>query len=350
MRLNQLTFTRFIAAIFIVIFHYGQKVAPFNNEFISFIFKGADVGVSYFFILSGFVMIIAYSNYSKISIIDYFRNRVARIYPLFIIAILLVLIQQIIKREVDFIGLFLNVFMIQAWIPGKILSLNSPGWSLSVEFIFYLLFPFFFNNVFKKFSLKKIAFYCILFWILTQIIYNVSIHVNWGETTSFTKEILRYNPLMHLNQFLIGNLAGLVFVKQLKLKTANYDVPILLIFGLVIIALKFNLGLDYHNGLLAALFIPLILFISLNNGILTNIFQRKPFVFLGEISYGIYIFQYPVYSYISYYSVKKYFHIEDAALVFFLRLIILIVLAAFVYIYIEKPIQSKIKGRKSISS
>ena len=59
MRIEQLTFTRFLAATSIVIFHYGVKCYPFNNNEIAFIFKSADVGVSYFFILSGFVMLLA---------------------------------------------------------------------------------------------------------------------------------------------------------------------------------------------------------------------------------------------------------------------------------------------------
>ncbi|MDW5290748.1 hypothetical protein [Formosa sp. PL04] len=62
MRLEQITFTRFLAAISIVIFHHGKNIFPFNQEGVSFIIKQANIGVSYFFILSGFVMVIAYGN------------------------------------------------------------------------------------------------------------------------------------------------------------------------------------------------------------------------------------------------------------------------------------------------
>jgi len=48
MRIEQLTFTRFLAAISIVIYHYGKNIFPFNHEITSFIFRQANLGVSYF--------------------------------------------------------------------------------------------------------------------------------------------------------------------------------------------------------------------------------------------------------------------------------------------------------------
>nr|WP_255563398.1 hypothetical protein [Mucilaginibacter rivuli] len=54
MKLDQLTFTRFLAAMVIVVFHYGRTVWPFNAAFLVKIWPGADVGVSYFFILYSF--------------------------------------------------------------------------------------------------------------------------------------------------------------------------------------------------------------------------------------------------------------------------------------------------------
>jgi peptidoglycan/LPS O-acetylase OafA/YrhL len=88
MRLDQLTFTRFIAAISIVVFHYGRNVFPFDMDGIKFLFRQANVGVSYFFILSGFIMVIAYGNRGKIEYVDYLKRRFARIYPVYFLAIL----------------------------------------------------------------------------------------------------------------------------------------------------------------------------------------------------------------------------------------------------------------------
>ncbi|MBD0726572.1 hypothetical protein B6A10_15470 [Flavobacterium sp. L1I52] len=343
MRIEQLTFTRFLAATSIVIFHYGVKCYPFNNNEIAFIFKSADVGVSYFFILSGFVMMLAYGNRPVISVREYLINRLARIYPVYFFASLLMLLTQLRTNNLDVKGLFFNLFMIQAWFPDKVLSFNPPAWSLAVEFVFYLIFPFVFNQLFKKIALNRIVVFVVLFWIFSQLIFHTLYPLSEFQEWTVLKAILKYNPLMHLNEFLIGNLAGLCFIQKFKSKKANYDFLILLFAALVLLALKFPMGFYFHNGLLAILFIPLIIFLSLNNGLITRLFQEKKLVFLGEISYGIYILQHPVYSLISAYSVNKYLNISEPTIVFLIRFIILLILASLSYLFLEKPIQMVVR-------
>jgi len=348
MRIEQLTFTRFLAAVSIVVFHYGGKSFLFNNDYVGFIFTKADVCVSYFFILSGFVMMIAYGNKSVIVAKDYFIKRFVRIYPVYFLALFMMFILQMRTEDLDFSGLFLNVLMIQSWVPGKALSVNSPGWSLSVEFLFYAIFSLMFNKFFKIASLKKVFFFIVLFWIISQVSFQLLFVFYRDSELDIMKDVLKYNPLMHVNEFLIGNLAGLFFIQHLQEKKGNYDFVILILAVLVILALKFSLGLNFHNGLLAVFFVPLIILFSLNNGYITQVFQKKPFVFLGKISFGIYILQHPVYSLISSYTVNKYFQINDVTIVFFIRLVVLLVVSSVTYIYIEKPIQNKIKVKRKI--
>ncbi|WP_264536416.1 acyltransferase family protein [Flavobacterium sp. N1736] len=347
MRIEQLTFTRFIAAILIVIFHYGKNSYVFNNSYVDFLLKQANVCVSYFFILSGFVMIVAYQNKSQINTFEYLKNRFARIYPVYLLGIVLVLIPLILSKTVNFQDLFLNLFMLQSWIPGKALTLNVPGWSLSVECFFYIVFPFFFNSVYKKFNIKTITIAIVSFWLISQIALHIMIPTNPIKGFPLSTTDLFYFPLMHLNEFLAGNLAGIYFINRLSASQKNVDWSILMVLLLIILALKFPVGLIYHNGMLALLFIPLIILISLNNGILTSIFKSKICVFLGEISFGIYILQYPVWVWMTDYRLKKYFQIdkvEDFTLGFFIRLFALIIIAAISYIILEVPVRNKIKN------
>ena len=346
MRIEQLTFTRFIAALLIVIFHYGRDCFLFNNDYVSFIFTQANIGVSYFFILSGFVMIIAYYNNTKIIFLKYMKNRLARIYPVYLLAIFLVLYINLFK-VINFTDLFLNILMIQSWIPEKALTINFPGWSLSVELFFYLSFPFLFNFIYKKNTLKSIAFWIILFWLLSQIIFYLIVNTDFITTPVYIIQDLHYNPLMHLNEFLIGNLAGLYFMSELKEKRKNYSVHILFMLLILVLLFKFTFGLDYHNGLLAVIFVPLIVLISLSTDKLTNLLRENFFVFLGEISFSIYILQYPVWVLCSDYRLNKYFGIDkesDISLSFFLRLAILIILSSISYLFFEKPIRNKISN------
>lgn len=345
MRIEQLNFTRFIAAISIVIYHYGKEVSIFYNDYTSFIFRQANVGVSYFFILSGFIMIIAYGTREKINFLKYLNNRFARIYPVYLLAILLILGIKLFKN-IDKIDLILNLSMLQSWIHNKALTLNYPGWSLSVELFFYLTFPLLFNYFYSKKKLKHISVWIVLFFILSQTIYHLIIN-GFIELPYYSIVDIYYHPLMHFNEFLIGNLAGLYFIKKLKSKQKNYIVPILLTIIILIILLKFPLGLSYHNGLFSIVFVPFIILLSLSNDKLTKLFSKNIFVFLGEISFGIYILQAPVWTIFSDYRMDKFFFLNkesDFTESFFMRTLILILLSAFSYLFFEKPIRNKIKN------
>ncbi|MGL2964421.1 acyltransferase family protein [Flavobacterium sp. RSB2_4_14] len=345
MKIDQLTFTRFIASISIVIFHFGGGSYVFNNVFLSFIFEQANLGVSYFFILSGFVMIIAYYQKESIPFFSYIKNRLARIYPIYFVAIFL-LIRISIFSGISLTDVFLNLLMLQAWIPGKALGINFPGWSLSVELFFYLIFPFVFNYFYKKVNFKITAICIIVFWVLSQVLFYFTTQNQVINLFYYTPKDLSYQPFMHLNQFLIGNLLGLYFVNNYKKETKDFTLPIVLILGLLLFVFKFNIGMSYHNGLLAFLFAPLIYFIAISSGKIAAFFSKKICIFLGEISYGIYIYQWPVWSIISDYKLNKYFGIDkvtDFTFSFLLRLSILIFIAAMSYVYFEKPIRNRLK-------
>lgn len=344
MRIEQLTFTRFVAAISIVIYHYGLGSYLFNNEYFSFIFKQANVGVSYFYTLSGFVMIIAYSG-KKTKFYTYIKNRLARIYPVYILALFLVLASHSFKN-VNIYDLTLNIFMVQSWVPGKALTINIPGWSLSVELFFYITFPFLLSYFYSKKSFKNIAIWVVGFWIISQLVFHL---ITWNKIAIFNYNFsdMKYHPLMHFNQFLIGNLAGLYFLRKKKIKQKKYYFHIISILLLLLLVLKFPIGLNFHNGLLVIIFIPLILLISLSKNILIKIITKKPFVFLGEISFGIYILQRPIWNFFSDYRLEKYLNLDkelDFTKSFLLRLILLIILSSISYLFFEKPLRNIIKN------
>lgn len=346
MRIEQLTFTRFLAAIAIVIFHFGEKISPFSSNYISFLLKQANVGVSYFFILSGFVMIIAYGNKDKIRPIEYFKNRFARIYPVYLLAIVLFLAYLLYNSfTVDYGGLSLNALVIQSWVPGKALSFNRPGWSLSVELFFYLSFPFLFNHIYKKYDYKKLILPVLLIWGLSQTLVHIGLYSSFYKGfPSQSHDLLFYFPLMHCNEFLLGNLAGLIFIHRWKNKPANTDWYLLVGFAILCVWLKFNHYVVLHNGMLMLVFIPIIILTAINNGSISRIFNRKICIFLGEISYGIYILQIPVYKWCT--DLLSKMKITNPSSVFYISLIALLVISSLSYVYIETPLRKKIKQLK----
>lgn len=353
MRIEQLTFIRFIAAIVVVIHHFGMRVFPFNNEIIHNIFKQGDLGVSFFFFLSGFVMIIAYQKYNVLNTYDYLKNRFARIYPVFFLAAMLLLFNKLIQGDeyLNIKGFFLHLSMLHAWIPGHQLSFNIASWTLSVELFFYISFPFLFNRFYSKDKIKlpKITVCILLVWIITQVIlivFKPNFIFHFEKLTFIYHEVLRLFPLMHLNQFLVGNLFGLLFLKYGVKAIRNYDLIIIGLNLLLILVLIYNPGINLFGGLILVVFAPLVYLIACNNGKLTKISNHKTLIFLGEISYGIYILQFPIYYLLKYFYKTFNITVIGDGLKFYVLLVVLILFSAFSYLYIEKPMREIIKKIK----
>jgi peptidoglycan/LPS O-acetylase OafA/YrhL len=341
-RIEQLTFTRFIAAIVIVVFHFIPRLYPINHDYLFPFLNNANVGVSFFFILSGFVMIVAYNHNQTIHYWEFIRNRFARIYPLYILAILALYV-LFLKRHNNIVysDLFLNIFGLQAWFPGKALTFNYPAWSISVEFFFYALFPLLFNKIYKSVHIRYTVIFIIAFWFISQFTTNYIIRsAYYNSHKDFMYEFLFFFPLNHLNGFLIGNLTGFLFVLNQSSKR-NYDFLILILLGGVFSLIYTDTGLVIQNGLYAILFAPLIYFMAQNNGFITKLFTKKTFVFLGEISYAIYILQCPVYYWTS--SILDRWDVENKFIVFFNSLFLLIIVSAIIHLLIEVPLRNKIK-------
>jgi peptidoglycan/LPS O-acetylase OafA/YrhL len=347
MRVDQLTFTRFLAALPIIIFHFGHETCLFTNETIAFLSQNGYIGVSYFFVLSGFVMMLAYGDKVEVKTSEYWIKRFARIYPAYAAALLFLYTYMISHNSpVEGTGLVLNIFAMQAYVPGHVLDFNFPGWSISVEFFFYLLFPILFNRFYKKLPFKKLSLCIIAIWIFTQVASTLILISNYYHGfPSRSHDLLSYFPPAHLSEFLIGNLAGLYYIQKLKHKKGNYDLHILLLIILMILVIKYHSVLNVHNGLLAFLYIPILILLSMNTGLITRLFKFKLFVFLGEISYGVYIFQLP-----AFYFLMKWLNklqIPGPNLIFFTYVFGLILLSSLSYLLLESPIRKWINGKIS---
>jgi len=343
MRIEQLTFTRFLAALIIVVYHFGIDIPPFTHPSVSFLFS--NVGISYFFVLSGFVMIIAYSKSGKtINPIVYFKNRFARVYPVYLIALLLtILVMWVCYIPIDKTAVGLNVVMLQSWFPKYPMLINRAGWTLSVEVLFYLSFPFLFNCVYSKYKLTHIAIGILLFWLLSQMLSSYLQAYQWiAKGDTINHNLLFYFPLIHFNQFLIGNLFGIILLHTYDRFSRNWDWLVIVLLALTAALLKYPVpDANYHNGFLAMLFGLIILIISLNNGLISRVSSQKAFVFLGEISFGIYILQIPIHE--GFYKITKPFYNNHYNAFFFVYLLVLIICSALSYHFIETPLRKLIR-------
>ena len=98
-------------------------------------------GVSFFFVLSGFVL--AWSARPGDSAGAFYRRRFARIYPSYIVMLLLTQLTLSARHGLDPLSLISNAGLVQSWIPRSSVYFASDmgAWSLGCEAFFYLLFP-----------------------------------------------------------------------------------------------------------------------------------------------------------------------------------------------------------------
>jgi peptidoglycan/LPS O-acetylase OafA/YrhL len=153
--LTTLTGIRGVAAIWVVLFHFypviGALLGGPDRRQVPIVRDGY-LGVDLFFVLSGFVLSLAYSErfrrnfYS--AVIEFFFARVGRIFPLHwtCLAIFFLLVELVPENwwgpgPFTLGALGASVALVQNWTLPTALAWNFPTWSLSAEWAAYLLFP-----------------------------------------------------------------------------------------------------------------------------------------------------------------------------------------------------------------
>lgn len=227
--LPELTACRSIAALCVVVSHLhalGFISAPSLHYFLD----GGRPAVSFFFVLSGFILNHNYSISTSSGtdrIKEYALARFARLYPTILIALIIALptVVQLYTSDsrTELLSLFAlkdnylfwlslsalaQLLVVTGWLPFASLNQpwNGPAWSLSCEFFFYAVFPFI-QPLVKALETKRLLFLCILGWLL-QGLWIISAHIFLPSNRA--PFIISQFPLTHLFEFLAGIVAGTI--------------------------------------------------------------------------------------------------------------------------------------------
>jgi peptidoglycan/LPS O-acetylase OafA/YrhL len=351
--IRQLTFTRFLAAICIVFLHYTSGIFPFNVPAIKNFISHANLGVCYFFVLSGFILSMVYGGdyFSKPNALKkFFMARFARIYPVYLIALLLGMLSVWLYQHEKFsvTSAISNALLVQAWIPLHLKTYNLPGWSLSVEAFFYLVFPWLMYKVFKG-SFRNSLIIAFAVWALSFIIYFVLPNPDSNSAGENMYLNVVTNPLLQLNNFLLGMAGGYAY-HQNKLGFIKKHATALLAGTIILMMLIFFIPNpiveNSRDGLLAPLFLLFILSITFHQGAMTRLFSHRFLVYLGEISYGIYILQAPLGMWYKGFIFKAGINM-NGTLFTYSFIVFLLLSSAITYSFIEKPLREYLRSRKS---
>lgn len=202
---------RFVFCIMIFLHHYTV-----DGE--SLFYAGGVCGVSFFMILSGFVMSAGYSEKvacPSFTRTRFFIKRLIRLYPLHLLCLLGFLFLHFSTLSVmGYLKLIPNVLLLQSWIPvkGVYFSGNAVSWCLSDMLFFYAMFPVLSRGL-NRLEHKKI------YWRgISLLLLYCSIMLWLPE--AYCHQLLYISPAFRLIDFLIGMLVYKVYNEW---KTKGYD-------------------------------------------------------------------------------------------------------------------------------
>lgn len=300
-RLNALTGLRCFAAINIVLFHFSN---PQWFGFMAPVVNAGFASVSFFILLSGFVLAYNYAGRARAGELDkrrFWEARFTRLYPIYLLSLLLS--WRMVRPEyvahthpMFWTGMVLTPLLLQGWIPEIATFLNTPAWTMSAEAAYYLAFPWLAQIKRPKRWAPYLGWMAGV-WCLGMIpgvLYalfqpdGIAHPDRWSY--GHWLQALKYTPLPHLPSFVFGVM--LANVDELVPRAGWRRLALGLGgFAGAFAVLAMGPAIPYpvvHDGLLMPLFGCIILGLSGEN-LLATVLGWGPLVFVGQASYCLYL-------------------------------------------------------------
>lgn len=364
--LRALTGLRFVAAFQVLAYH-AMPVAAAPGWVRALVGSGY-VGVSLFFVLSGFVLTYTYHDAlldGSATRRDFLVARVARVYPVYLLALvvaippLLWLLER--KHAAPDAGwlariLALNAGLLQAWNPKMACVVNCPAWSLSVEAFFYVAFLVLLPVV-ARWSVRGLLSAAAIAWALSMVAPLVYLHLLPDGPVAPTAHslgqwlyVVKFNPLLRFPEFVIGVAAGRLFLLEKRPRAAWHAWLELGAAGAVAAVLLASPRIPFlvlHNGLLAPAFAALVYALARGVGPLSRALSTRMLTRLGAASYALYILHVPLLAWMT----RGYdaFGVRPPAPAwrFVVYATVAIALSLLVFRWIEEPARRALRRRLS---
>jgi len=355
--IKPLTSLRFFFAFIIFTHHLtflSNSKAAYLRWIHEYILKEGFIGVSFFFILSGFILAYNYRDSilnKSISKSDFYIARIARIYPLHLLCLLIAV--PITLQNVPFelstwlSQLFFNLTLTQSFIPLKHIyfSFNSPSWSISNELFFYLLFPFLiiWGLIIKHHKYKKGLLIMLVLLIPFLMLFIPA---------EYYKNLFYVNPFFRVFDFIIGIMLFEIYLKIKKQqRTINYNLLEVCTILLLLFFFVFHVWVPLVMRYSIYYWIPMsliILIFSFQKGLVSKFLSNKLLILLGEISFGFYMFHQLVLKYFIDFN-RQYVHITNEYYIIIILFLLSLIISYISFIWFEKPLNKYFKillGRK----
>lgn len=366
--LSSISSLRGIAALLVILFHVNAvcfALAPWDSPFDHFIQKGY-LWVDFFFLLSGFIMMHAYSESFGRSIKENFkkfmRSRFARIYPLHLFSFLCMVAIYFWYRAnftmdpSDYIYIFnmkaiwTNLLLLHSMDLHTALSWDSASWSISVEWWMYVLFPFLLIPFRKITDWKRIfIFFGVMAGYLFIIYYLHPLSVAaTGEFDPATKNALDVTYDYGFVRCFFGFLFGMLLYELYRVGWGKRHLNKNTIWLLTMAGIAMAMAASMPDFIPVIIFAAIILVSVYAEGIGKNILNLKPLTYLGNISYSLYLMHLPIMFFLFNY-LKRFTQIKlddpvwtTAWIYTSIYLGIVISVSTLTYHFVEVPMRKKI--------
>lgn len=304
---------RFIAALIVIFFHTKSKF-PFLEGLPRILISGPQM-CTLFFVLSGFFL-SSTKDHGTTS--NFVISRLAKIYPIYFIScIAMIAYLYFFQHTISYTKIVIHLALMQSWIPSFPLSMNGPSWFLSTLFAFYLSLPFILKTL-KSYDNNTLnLFVALSIWCLTQILLTYLLSSSFYKGfPSASHDLIYYSPLSHFCSFLLGVVGGSIKVKFHKNLTINnymayilFATSIIIIISLINNQAKINKLMELNFPFSASFYAPLFLMatftINSTSSFEINKKLSKFMLWLGAISFPMYILQTPIMRYVDYFTYSQ---------------------------------------------
>lgn len=341
---------RAVAVISVLLYHV--KFSLFGYE----VFKGGFLGVDMFFVLSGYLIttiIFSQMNTGVFSLKDFFIRRIKRILPAMIIVLLLSSVLAFYFLLPDSLVVYVKTLLASLFFVSNLYFFGEDTyvsdsseykpllhtWSLSVEWQFYLIFPFLCIWLFKRFKDKKLTIICSLF-LLSLVLSNILAY----RQPNFAFYMLP----SRMWELMAGSIVAIIILEN-KLNISKFYYKTLPIVGFILIILSIVFIDDgmLHPSvitLIPVLGTCLIVLFSREKDAASYFLSLKPMIFIGAISYSIYLWHQPLFVF---YRIKIG---EISTFISIILILLSIALSILSFYVIEKPFRKKQLSRWKLIS
>lgn len=305
-RLPSLTGMRFIAAVLVFVTHVAAgrlfadaDLSDFLDRYLS---RSGYLGVSFFFVLSGFIL--TWTARPGDTTARFYRRRLVKIYPNHFVTWLAGLALMAWAGTAISTGNTIpSLLLVQSWSPsfGVLMGTNGPSWSLACELLFYLSFPALLRwvRMIPAARLWAVAgLIAAAVWLVPLISQLLPENpVSPFQPVSWWKYwFVYFMPASRIGEFAMGIVMAMIVEKGRWINLSRTNALLLLAFGYVL-----QVALPDSWGLVAPVVLPLGLVVAAwavaDVAGQRSAFAGRTMVWLGEVSFAFYLVHILVFEY-----------------------------------------------------